>query len=187
MNHKWTVVDGYLRSFRLNKIKRYIRTGSVLCDLGCGQDAFLLRYFSPVIKNGFGFDPLVKDFREGNLFVQKSALSSEISLENNSVDVVSILAALEHFDNEEQILREVNRILRKDGVLLITVPTYYNKPLLELLGFLGVINRAEILDHKRYYYKKNLEDVLQETGFESKFIRVKYWQLGLNLFARAIK
>ena len=114
-------------------------------------------------------------------------LDAAIPLPDNSVDVVTLLASLEHFHNEEMILREVRRILKPGGSVLITVPTEKNKPLLEFLAKVGVISAAEIMDHKRYYTKEYLKGALHKAGFEEKNVSASYWQFGLNLFARGIK
>ena len=183
--HEWTAFDRFLRFLRLQKVARYIKTNGVLCDLGCGQDAYLLRYFSSRIRQGIGFDGLVTDDAWQNISIKRASLLDRIPLSSESVDTVTILAALEHFTDDRNILVEAHRVLKKGGVVLITVPTLSNKPLLELLARVGVINRAEILDHKRYYEKKDIQEILRAAGFEAP--RVRYWQCGLNLFARAHK
>ena len=42
-----------------------------------------------------------------------------IILNNNSIDIVVICASLHHSDNMESLLKEINRILKYDGKLII--------------------------------------------------------------------
>ena len=187
MEKNWTFFDRILRSLRISKIKSHIPSSTILCDLGCGGKAYLLKYFESQLQYGYGFDKDVPEETAKKYSVKKLMLESKIPLDNDSVDIVTMLASLEHFSNESGVLQEVRRILRPGGRVLITVPTEHNKPLLELLASLGVIDKTEIIDHKRYYSKSKLTDSLESAGFSPDYIDVRYWQFGLNLFAMAKK
>jgi predicted SAM-dependent methyltransferase len=89
------------------------------------------------------------------------------------------MAVLEHLAKPEYILREIQRVLRPCGILAGTVPSDRAKPILEFLSYrLGIVNPDEIRDHKRYYNRKTLFAILEQTGFVH--IRHSYFQLGLN-------
>ena len=67
---------------------------------------------------------------------------------------------------------------------MITTPAAQAKPVLELLSVrLGLIDRTEVLDHKRYYRPSTLRHELAQAGFPE--IRVSRFELGLNLAAVA--
>ena len=69
-----------------------------------------------------------------------------------------MLAVLEHLSYPEDILKEIHRVLKKDGRLIITVPSKIAKPILEFLSYkMNVIDRLEIEDHKKYYNKKDTQ------------------------------
>jgi 2-polyprenyl-3-methyl-5-hydroxy-6-metoxy-1,4-benzoquinol methylase len=107
---------------------------------------------------------------------------------DGEVDVVTALAVVEHLEAPENFFRESFRILKPGGVLLLTTPSRFAKPILEFLAFrLGWISRKEIADHKRYYTKKLLVQELCEAGFSSCNIRLEYFQLGFNLFGMVRK
>ena len=93
-----------------------------------------------------------------------------------------MLAVLEHLDEPIKILREVERVLRPRGRLLLTVPSWYAKPVLEFLAFrLGIINKDEITDHKTYYNKKDLFDLVSQlSNMEPE--RHEYFQIVFNNF-----
>lgn len=48
-----------------------------------------------------------------------------IPLQNNSVDVVVSYETIEHHDEHEQMMIEIKRVLKPDGVLLISTPDKY--------------------------------------------------------------
>lgn len=183
----WTRVDDMLRLFRLRKIERFVPKHGVLIDLGCGHEAYMLRYFQPRMKELWGYDKDVAPIDEGALHVRSFALSEAIPREDVSADVVTLCAALEHFPDDVAIIREARRVLRPDGVLLVTVPSVYAKPVLEVLAFLRVISPEEIHDHKRYYTPNIVRKVFRDAGFSEEEIVTRYWQFGFNCFARAVK
>ena len=45
-------------------------------------------------------------------------------LQDESVDLILLLDVLEHTDDERAVLAELKRIMRKDGLLLISVPAF---------------------------------------------------------------
>jgi ubiquinone/menaquinone biosynthesis C-methylase UbiE len=53
-------------------------------------------------------------------FLQGS--TSKIPLENDSIDVVVSFETIEHHNEHEQMLKEIKRVLKKDGMLIISSP-----------------------------------------------------------------
>jgi len=51
---------------------------------------------------------------------------AEIPLPDSSIDVVVSFETIEHHDQHEMMMKEIKRVLRKDGVLLISSPDKYN-------------------------------------------------------------
>jgi hypothetical protein len=73
-------------------------------------------------------------------------------------------------------------------VLLINVPTWRGKTLLELSAFrLGLSPKTEMDDHKMYYDKRDLWPLLVKAGFLPSRLQLRYHKFGLNLFATACK
>jgi 2-polyprenyl-3-methyl-5-hydroxy-6-metoxy-1,4-benzoquinol methylase len=93
---------------------------------------------------------------------------------------------LEHLENPERVLSECNRILKKDGKIIITTPAPVSKPILEFLSFkLHIVNPVEIKDHKHYFPKLELKLIMEKCCFAN--VHVKSFEFGLNNFAVGYK
>jgi SAM-dependent methyltransferase len=151
----------------------------VVYDLGCGSGNLVKQLI------GQGYDAYGVDVQSGDRILAAN-LNKSLPIASNSVDMVTSLANLEHLQEPLLNLKEIYRILRFDGTLILTTPSTAAKPVLELLAFkLKLIDPAEILDHKQYFSKKTLKAYLQAAGFTN--FTVKRFQLGMNLHAVAIK
>lgn len=91
-----------------------------------------------------------------------------------SFDAVTALDVLEHVD-DSKALKEINRILNQEGVLIVTVPAF------EWLWS----KWDEVLHHKRRYTEKTLKRILKNNGF--KIIRISYAYSFLTLPALVVR
>jgi len=176
-------LDKVLSFLRLRKIIKYIPKNSVVCDIGCGKEAYLLKKIAGFIKYGIGFDKNIKDYKNYKLEFKKLKISNRIPLEKESVDIVTMLAVLEHLENPQEILNEVFRILRNNGKLILTTPLPLAKPILEFLAAkLRVISESEIKDHKNYFWPSDIKKMLIRTGFKKENIKNYFFEFFLNNF-----
>lgn len=81
-----------------------------LVDLACGNNALVRSY-----GRGEGVD--VQDFGADRVVDDLAVLPYE----DQSVDTVTIMAALNYFPEPEKVLAEVKRILKPDGHLIVTM------------------------------------------------------------------
>ena len=177
-------LDALLAARRRHQVDRHILPGSVLVDLGCGFAGSLLAAHSGTIERGIGFDVAVGSPPAANVELHAQPVDAPLPLPDDSVDVVACLAVIEHVERPDVLATEARRILRPDGVFVVTTPAAQAKPILELISTrLRLIDPAEILDHKRYYRPGTLRDELERAGFEN--VRVRRFELGLNLAAVA--
>jgi SAM-dependent methyltransferase len=177
-------------------LKRLPRTNALrVLDLGCGYHAACLKAILKTIggrlAEGVGVDFHVSDEsrRHPRLrFVASSIEDALPDLPANSFDAVLCISVLEHLWDPLPSLSHCHRVLKPGGRLLVNVPTWYAKPVLEFSAFkLGTSPACEMDDHKMYYAKRDLWPLLVRAGFQPSRIRLQYRKLCMILFATAIK
>ncbi len=156
-------------------------------ELGCGLHASNLVALQPMLRSGYGIDYTISEgakrterlrFGEGPIEAATSALLPA------SFDAILFISVLEHLADPLPTLEGCRRWLRPGGVLLVNVPTWRGKTLLEFSAFrLGLSPKAEMDDHKMYYDKRDLWPLLVKAGFLPSTIEMHYHKFGLNLFA----
>jgi ubiquinone/menaquinone biosynthesis C-methylase UbiE len=180
-------LEPILRKMRLKRVVSCIPKNAVLLDVGCGTSAAFLKAISPDIKQGFGVDFKVDDTQFNNIKTTQLRLDNKLPFEDSTFDVVTMLAVLEHIEKDQEILREIYRVLVPGGKLIITVPSVWSQPVLEFMAYrLRLVSEAEIRDHKRYYNREKLKKVLIETtGFDD--FNHQYFQMRMNNFCTVVK
>lgn len=178
--------EKFLCELRFRMVVKHIPANSKMLDVGCGYNGKLLYKIKEKISAGFGIDISVnKISRDEKIVLIEHDLACPLPFEDNSFDAVNSLANLEHLHNPEKNLIDIHRVLRPGGMLLLTTPSVYAKPVLETLAFFGIVSREEIRDHKNYFNKKILSEYCREIGFSS--FRHRYFQFGMNNFLMAKK
>jgi ubiquinone/menaquinone biosynthesis C-methylase UbiE len=162
-------------------------------DVGCGWEARLLKSVEPYIESGVGIDFKAPELSGAKLSTISATLDDKLPFDDDSFDVVTLMAVLEHLEKPLEILREIRRVLKKPevaggcgrgGILVGTVPSKAARPVLEFLSYrLGIVNEAEIRDHKRYFDRRDLLEIFDKAGFAE--VRHRYFQCGMNNFFAA--
>lgn len=180
-------LEPILRWMRLRRVISQIPVKSTLLDVGCGHRMAFLKTVSDRIHQGYGVDFKVQDQQIGNIEVRQMTFHDRLPFEDASMDVVTMLAVLEHIEQEAAVLREVHRVLKPQGRLVLTVPSVWAQPVLEFLSYrLHIVDEAEIRDHKRYYNRRKLHRVLVgQAGFTD--FHHKYFQCFMNNFCTVTK
>ena len=126
-----------------------------ILDIGCGTGKNI-EVFSKIGPT-FGVDKspeAIAYCRKRGLKTVTLGSVESTGLKSNFFDVITLLDVLEHTDDNET-LKEIYRILRPGGLLIITVPAF---------KFLWS-KWDKVLQHKRRYSKKSLEKLLQSYQF----------------------
>lgn len=184
-----TIFEHLIKWIRFKRIINHLPRGCRLVDLGCGYHGEFLCTVANLIQDGVGYDLSVNNSQLPDRISLKVAdVSTKIPEKNQSADIITAMAVIEHFNHPIKIIKETNRILKPNGKLIITTPSPRAKFILELLAFrLKIIRQAEVADHKQYFDRKSLEQLLIKGGFMKQKIRIDSFEFGLNLYAEAVK
>lgn len=179
---KFNILDKVIAYWRLNKIMQYFNQSDKVLDFGCGHQSYLLNYLKGKVESGIGIDYDVDNRTLGLGFnTQKFRFQKTLPFSENSFSKVTLLAVLEHLDLPliDPLFKELNRVLQKNGQIIITSPTLRSKPYMEFLANnLHLVSKLEIMDHKKYYSQNDLEKLAKDTGFALSSYQT--FQFGLN-------
>ncbi|MBN2564523.1 MAG: class I SAM-dependent methyltransferase [Candidatus Eisenbacteria bacterium] len=138
-------------------IERYApadRQLSIL-DVGCGTGATLKAIQDQGAEMGLDRSSTALAFsRQRGLRRLAQATAEALPVAGESLDVVLALDLLEHIEDDEAAVKELGRVLRPGGILVVAVPA-----LPELWS-----EHDEALDHVRRYRGKRLRRLLLQAG-----------------------
>lgn len=157
---------------RLEHLHRYatvlgIVAGKDVLDVACGE-GYGSRLISTVARSTTGVDisgeaieharAAYRDSR--NLEFQVGS-ATQLPLENASFDVVVSFETIEHLEGQQQMLAEIRRVLRPEGVLVISSP---NRPVYSRAG-----------QHRNEFHVKELDFAELDALLKAQFPAVRYF------------
>src|SRR5688572_13175843 len=127
-----------------------------ILDVGCGTGANLKMLAAYGRAEGVDVSPQAVDFcRERGLDSVKLGAIEDLPYESGSFDLVTALDVIEHLDDDVAGLKEVRRVLRRDGRLLVFVPAF--------MFLWGV--QDDVSNHRRRYTLPGLLKAVEAAGF----------------------
>ena len=184
MSHE-PLLEPLVRWWRIKKILPDLPNGGVHVDIGCGTTPELVNFVKDQMSQSIGIDITVKAQKQGKVRLLRQKLQKKLNLPTSSVEVVTLLAVLEHLDFPQDIIKECYRILKPGGVALLTVPSPNSALLLNLLSKIGFLSQKMINQHKHYFTHYQLGQIFKLAGFRQ--VQVSSFQLGLNTYVKAVK
>jgi SAM-dependent methyltransferase len=165
--HWWFVGRRKLLRFILTSLK--IPKGSLAIEVGCGTGANL-RTLGSAGLYAIGVD---RSTYALNLVRSKDELPllagdlNNLPFKTKSVGLIIAMDILEHLEDDGRGINEFYRVLKKNGLLIVTVPAF---------KFLwGIQDR--VTGHKRRYTRKQIVNRLREMGFD--ILRSSYFNFFL--------
>jgi len=155
----------------VSSLKTFIKSPPIrVLDVGGG-----VGWLASEIQKLGNYDVFVNDISEKQLKEAKKRykiktilgdITEGLPISRESFDIVIFSEVIEHLFFPDKALKEIYRILRKDGFLIITTPNI--STLQTRLQFLISGNLPELDpkgNHIRFFTKKTLENMLKENGF----------------------
>lgn len=186
MLEKWARFFRYAKADFVVQEKLNKQGKITVIDFGCGQDILYYKYLInsfPEMRDKLiyiGIDPLINP-KTANLhknvkLVNKKFETTKLS---EKADIIALFAVLEHVDNPSKLLQAAAKLLKPDGVIVITTPSPMARYPLEFFsGVLGIIAQREIDEHKRYPDRNYLLGL--QKYLDNLFFFQEYFELGLN-------
>lgn len=155
--HWWFVAR---RNILLAILNRYVGASAAgtrrILDVGCGTGTMLTYLARFGNAEGVDIDTEAIEYcRARGLKQVSQSAADNLPFADDTFDLVTALDVIEHIDDDLGVLREVRRVLRPGGRLLMTVPAY---------RFLWG-RQDEINLHKRRYVAPDVRKRLQASGF----------------------
>ncbi len=165
---------------KLNAIEKELnlKPDDILLDLGCGPGV-LLKRFAPCVKKIIGIDyapacitsskKLLEQERYHNFALHSCDFEKEkLPLMDNSIPKILFVDVIEHLRDEKQVLKEIHRVLKPGGIVIIT--TLPNKNSVFYL-FYELLKRFKIkpqnlmdeADHVKLYSVSSLKKALHKA------------------------
>src|SRR4030067_1503131 len=182
----------YLHFYRSGRRKIKIRIvsgllgdieGKSVLDIGIGEGFFsrlCLQKKAKTISLDFA-DPMIQYHKENNPdFTLVQADAQYLPFKNESFNIVLALDVIEHLPSPPDFLNEVNRVLKREGRLILITPntsnvfektlkTFLKIPLLPLTKFFGLKLRqkdTEHCTHVKEYSVRELMGLLEKSEFK---------------------
>ncbi len=128
-----------------------------ILDVGCGTGANLVRLSDFGDAEGVDISPdALKFCRERGLNNVKLGAAETLPYKDGEFDLVTALDVVEHMDDDVAGLKEMHRVLRPGGRVLLFVPTF--------MFLWGV--QDEVSHHRRRYRMDELRQAVTAAGFE---------------------
>jgi ubiquinone/menaquinone biosynthesis C-methylase UbiE len=136
-----------------------------LVDVGCAKGGFLVflkeRGFSSV--SGVEINPRCAQFILSNYSINVEIGSvNHLPLKNGNTDILTYNHVLEHVNDLYRVLNEANRVLKKDGLLLIDVPDALRYTDCSISNFY----LTNIREHINHFDINHLKLLLRLAGFD---------------------
>lgn len=179
MTQQLTWLDRLLQSWRIWMAARFIPSKAVVADIG-SWDGTLFTTLKSKQLSGYAIDPLFETNKQisGVTFI-RGTFPKEVTIEPETVDVVTLLAVMEHIPLHEQadFALACLQCLKPSGKVIMTIPSPVVDNILHVLKNWGLVKGMETGQHFGLIPEQTFE-IFKKAGFKPVFKGA--FQAGLN-------
>jgi len=186
---RWKLAQEYERNWWLNKaetiylefyknfaveiidlLKPYIeiQKETKILEIGSGAAGIIThlpsdyRFAIDPLEDFYASIPRYKNYRDKKVFYQ-TALGESLPFKSEQFDLIIMDNVLDHCDNPTQVLNEMKRVLKKNGILYFRQNTYHlwGRMIRNIMEFF-LIDKG----HPHTFAKKNLDKIFNQFGFK---------------------
>lgn len=143
------------RAIVFEQARPYLGARATILDVGCGTGGTLAQMPAEWARTGIDFAPEAIAFarRRGEPNLARAS-ADRLPFADGTFDAVFALDVLEHCDDDGGAARELARVVRPGGLVLVTVP-----------AFMALWSEHDdAVEHRRRYRRAGLEGVLHRAG-----------------------
>jgi len=176
---------------KIERLYNFDEESLKIIDLGCGDG----RLAGELVKKGhsvYGMDSSEDALRIAKNFGIKTilgGLESELPFTENEFDMILLLDTYEHLYDQETILKNIYKVLKPTGKLIIAYPNHFDlRNRIEMLFGKGIVHWAHrkyenaiawSYAHVRFLLLKELEILLNQNNFYIKKIQYNFLAGGI--------
>ena len=169
---KQSIDKVYLNSGNQDVLKLIIKPGSIILDAGCGGGV-LAKILSSIGHTVDGVTISTDELNMAKPFVRNVYLHNletglPLELQSNQYDCVICSHVLEHIVYPEQLLSDIEKVLKPGGLLIVALPNIMHyKSRMKLLAGNFDYQDAGIWDytHVKWYSFKTAKQLLLNAGY----------------------
>ncbi|MBS3151261.1 class I SAM-dependent methyltransferase [Candidatus Woesearchaeota archaeon] len=171
-----------------NFLVKNLKEGDSILEPGCGSGYVSIQF----AKEGYNVtfldnsDIALKLVKEQ--YPKANTIKADINkmpFRSSTFDLTWNYGVIEHFDNPEKVVKEMIRVTKEQGKLILVVPAY-----MSLMHFLyKILNAFNLwtIDKQIFFKKSELKSLLKKADLDKIEISRPILSLGLSLFASATK
>jgi len=173
-------LDNWMQSY-LNRIfKALTKISSTqqtkILDIGCGAKGYIpiTSAIHKKFSQSYGIEISLEACKYAKAFSQKTLTENfphfiqcsahQLGFRNESFEAVTCIALLEHIVEDNEVIQESARVLKKNGYLYLMVPNDYKNIPFFLRWYYKKVDKK--MGHLRHYNRKILKEKLEAAGFE---------------------
>jgi len=116
----------YAQKAKIKSLKKYIKPGFKVLDIGCGSGSLLMImkkfYGENITLYGNDIDESPLKFLQNNGIKTIEGRFEDIDISDNYFDIIILNQVIEHLDSVKDIVNKAQKLLSKDGILFIETP-----------------------------------------------------------------
>ena len=163
---------------RMDVIVDMCGSNKKILDIGCFT-GYLMDRLKKNDNDVYGVDiskDAIKLAKNKGLKCSQGDVDNGLKFPNKIFDIIVIGEIIEHIFDTDKVIREIRRMLKDDGQIIITTPniaslnrrirlTLGDNPYIDI-GVLNDDNKTTASGHIRYFTFKNLKILLERNGFK---------------------
>ncbi|MDP3766291.1 MAG: methyltransferase domain-containing protein [Nanoarchaeota archaeon] len=166
-------------------VRKFIDAKKKILDIGCGEGIF----YYELTKRGYSIvgieyskdaiDNMARKLKGVGVYPKViNADAQKLPIKSNSFDQIICLDVIEHLKDANASIKEMSRVLKKNGALILSVPNelYLTKPILPI----NFKDHLRAIGHETDGFNYNeLKNMLESNGF--RIVKYNYYT---KLFGR---